>query len=313
MAAPFGRYQLVRRLASGGMGEVFLARRVEAGGLDTQVVLKRVLPHLASQPGFMDRFLEEARLAARLHHPNIVEVLELGEVGGLPYMAMEYVPGADLRLLQQRAAGPLPPAVALRIAADVAAALEHAHGLADAHGQPLQLVHGDVSPQNVLVGLEGQVKLIDFGVASAVGHAPRSTPDSPQGKYPYMSPEQAQGHALDARSDLFSLGLVLWELLTGARLFHGESDLVSLRRVRACHVPAPSALVPGLPRALDAVTARALAREPGERWQDARALRVALEESAASAGWVADHATLENWMHGLTAERLPSPSGRGAG
>jgi serine/threonine-protein kinase len=310
MPAAFGRYQLHCRLATGGMGEVFLARTAAEGEAGRPVVLKRLLPHLAGSPHFTALFHAEARLASRLHHPHLVEVLETGEVEGMAFVAMEYVAGEELGQLQERAGGGrLPPGVALRVAADVAAGLAHAHRLADAQGAPLGLVHGDVSPRNVLVGPGGEVKLIDFGVArTSSGETPPPIPGALCGTYPYMSPEQAEGRAVDARSDLFSLGTVLWELLTGERLFEGASDLVRLRRVRACRVDAPSSRAAGVPAAVDAVVLRALAREPEARWPDAEAFRWALEEAALGAGLDAGREALAAWVQGL-----PSPAGvRGA-
>ncbi len=244
------------------MGEVFLARADEK-----RLVLKRILPHLAANQQFLDLFLDEARILARLSHPNVVRILELGDVKGAWYVAMEYVEGKDLRSLPG-----LPAALACRIVADAAAGLDAAHKARDAQGRPLHIVHRDVSPHNVLVSFDGAVKVIDFGVAKA---ALRVDTAEVQGKYPYMSPEQVDGETVDARSDQFSLGIVLWELLTGRRLFKGSSDVQTMQRVQACMVPLPQA-APGV---VDAVM-RALKKDPARRFDDMAGFASELEPFA---------------------------------
>ena|GEM_PF-2014962 len=248
----FGRFELIQRLAVGGMGEVFLARD---GGAGEPLVLKRILPHLAGNTEFLDLFLEEARIQARLNHPNVVRIVELGDVDGAWYLLMERVEGVDLRKLMR---GPLQLGLACRIAADVAAGLSAAHAAVDAQGRSLQVVHADVSPHNVLVSFGGEVKLFDFGVAKAAGRFARDD-EALRGKFPYMSPEQAAGERLDSRSDLFALGVVLWELITGKRLFEGRSDLDTMNRVLACQVESPGGPV------ADAVL-RALQKQPAKRF-----------------------------------------------
>jgi serine/threonine protein kinase len=230
------------------MGEVFAATKD-----GRQVALKRLRPS-ASVPMFLD----EARVAARLHHPNIAEIYELGEVDGVWFLAMELVRGVDLSRV-----GPVAAAEAVRIAAQVALGLDHAHKARNAQGRLLRVVHRDVSPHNVLVAKDGAVKLIDFGVARAVGG----------GKPAYQSPEQADGEDGDARSDQFSLGVVLWELLTGKRLFDADSDVEIIERVRACEVPEP-------PHTAGPVM-RALSKDPKRRFPDCKAFAEALRYSGA--------------------------------
>ncbi len=248
----FGRFELVQRLAVGGMGEVFLVRDGDAG---EPLVLKRILPHLADNTEFLDLFLEEARIQARLNHPNVVRILELGDVEGAWYLLMERVDGVDLRKLMR---GPMALSLACRIAADVAGGLAAAHDAVDAQGRSLRVVHADVSPHNVLVSFGGEVKLIDFGVAKAAGRFARDD-EALRGKFAYMSPEQAAGEKLDSRSDQFALAVVVWELITGRRLFEGRSDLDTMNRVLACEVESPGSPVG------DAVM-RALRREPSKRF-----------------------------------------------
>lgn len=311
MSLPFGRYQLLRKIASGGMGQVFLARAEGAQGFEKLLVIKRVLPHLVEDEDFLDMFLDEARIAASLNHPNLVQIFELGEANDATYLAMEYVPGEDLRRVERRARTEgkgLPVGIALRIVSDAAAGLHYAHQARDGKGQPLQLVHRDVSPQNILVGYSGAVKLIDFGVAKAAGRSQQTASGVLKGKFPYLSPEQAAGKVIDHRSDQFALGIVLWEILTGQRLFKDDSDLATLRRVQECHVPPPSSLEPAVPKALDAIVLRALAKSPDDRFQDCGAFRLALEELAISRALPASSAHLTAFMGELYAQRIAAES-----
>jgi serine/threonine protein kinase len=305
MAVAFGKYELLRKIASGGMGQVFLAR--ERGGVERLVVLKLILPHLAEDDEFLNMFVEEARLVGRLRHPNLVTILDLLEIEGRQCLAMEYVQGDDLRRVDKHArlkGQLLPPGLVLRIIAEAAAGLDYAHQARDAQGQPLKLVHRDVSPQNILVGFDGGVKIIDFGVAKAAGSSQHTATGVLKGKYPYMSPEQASGQAIDGRSDQFALGVVLWELLTGKRLFKGETDLMTLRLVKDCQVPFPSQLNPKLPPGLDDVVMRALEASPQKRFSDCGAFRLALEDYILQMRLQASSAHLAAYLRGLYAERI---------
>ncbi|HEX5750781.1 MAG TPA: protein kinase [Archangium sp.] len=310
MAVAFGKYQLLRKIASGGMGQVFLA--LERGaGLERLVVLKLILPHLAEDEDFLAMFLEEARLVARLAHPNLITILELTEIDGRHCLAMEYVQGDDVRRLEKfaRAQGkPLPVGLVLRIIAEAAAGLHYAHQARNPQGQPLQLVHRDVSPQNILVGFDGGVKVIDFGVAKAAGSASNTATGVLKGKYPYMSPEQANGQPVDGRSDLFALGVVLWEMLTGRRLFKGESDLMTLRLVRDCQVPPPTQLNPKLPPSVDELVLRALAPTPEGRFPDCGAFRLAIEDYILQYRLPASNAHLSAYLRDLYTERITRES-----
>ncbi|RKH41260.1 serine/threonine protein kinase [Corallococcus sicarius] len=310
MAVAFGKYELLRKIASGGMGQVFLAQE-HGTGFERLVVLKLILPHLAEDEEFLEMFLEEARLVARLSHPNLITILDLTEIEGRHCLAMEYVQGEDVRRLDRTARNqgrPLPAGLVVRIIADAAAGLSYAHGARDGQGQPLQLVHRDVSPQNVLVGFDGGVKVIDFGVAKAATSGQQTATGVLKGKYPYMSPEQANGLPVDGRSDLFALGVVMWELLTGKRLFKGDTDLMTLRLVRDCQIPPPSQLNPSLPPGLDDVLLKALAPTPEGRYPDCAAFRLALEDYALNQRLPSSSAHLAAYLRDLFAERIAAES-----
>jgi serine/threonine-protein kinase len=303
----FGKYQLLRNIASGGMGQVLLARKGNAG-FEKRVVIKRILPHLVEDETFFAMFVDEAKLAMRLDHPNIVRIAEFGVESGIHYLEMEYVAGDDVKRLErqaQRMGKPLPFGLVLRIVADAAAGLDFAHKATDERGSPLGLVHRDVSPHNIVVGFDGAVKLIDFGVAKATGRSQHTATGVLKGKFPYMSPEQADGRqALTAQSDIFSLGIVLWELSTGRRLFKGDTDLMTQRLVSACAVPPPSTLNPSLPEAFNAIALKALAKSPTDRYADAAAFRMALEEFALAHAIATSHAHLATYMHELYQDRI---------
>lgn len=266
----------MRRLATGGMAEIYLARTVDAAGADTQLVVKRMLPDLARDPAFVEMFLAEAEITSRLAHPNIVRVAEIGEDGGNYFYAMEYVRGSDLLelmrvLSKQHKAVPIEVAVAIVIR--VCLALEHTHALCDDSGRPLDVVHRDISLGNILVGYDGSVKLADFGVVRHGGRA-RTEPGILKGKLGYMSPEQCLGERLDGRSDLFSLGVVLYEITTGERVFPPcESDEATVTRIIQCAIKPPTELQFGYPIDLGAIVMTALQRDPSQRYQTARDLR----------------------------------------
>ncbi len=310
MGIPFGRYTLLKKIASGGMGQVLLAKKGE-GDFEKLVVLKRILPHLVEDEEFFAMFRDEAKITMRLDHPNIARINEFGVEAGVHYIEMEYVAGEDLRRLEKRAAAVetgIPIGVVLRVIADAAAGLDFAHKAKDAKGVPLNLVHRDVSPQNVLIGFDGSVKLIDFGVAKAAGRAQHTATGILKGKFPYMSPEQAEGLDLDARSDVFALGIVLWEQLTGRRLFKGENDIATQRLVRECVVAAPSQVEPSSPAGLDAIVLKALAKKREDRFSDAAQLRMALEEFAVANGIPSSSGHLAAFMGELYAERIEKES-----
>ncbi|MFH1808316.1 MAG: PEGA domain-containing protein [Pseudomonadota bacterium] len=265
----FGKYRVIRRIAVGGMGEIFLARQTGVAGFDRLVILKTMLPDLVEEEGFLDQFLDEARVAATLNHPNIVNIYEVGQWQGVYIISMEYIKGDHLgRLIQSsiKAKKPIPYLVASKIVHDAALALDHAHFAVDTDGKPLSIVHRDVGLQNIMVRLDGVAKVVDFGVARAANRSTRTRTGMVKGKLPYMSPEQAAGADLDGRSDQFSLGVVLWEMATRRRLFKSDNDLITLRKLIHEPIPAPSTVVPDFPVPLDAIIMRMLQRDREARF-----------------------------------------------
>lgn len=278
----FGRYELVAHLATGGMAEIFLARERGLAGLERLVVIKRILPKLAHNASFIDMFLREARIVARLNHPNIIQIYELGSEAGDYFIAMEYVHGSTVReiqLLAEQRGSEVPVSVAVSIIEQACRGLHAAHQLKDLDGTPLGLIHRDVSPHNLMCSAEGFIKLLDFGVAKASQGSDATYSGHLKGKFAYMSPEQCQGQQLDRRADIFSLGVVVWETLTGERLFKRESDLDMMRAVIQEQTPAPSELNPEVPPAIDAVVLRALKKDRAQRFQSADEMRSALLEA----------------------------------
>lgn len=282
-----GRYEVLARLAVGGMAELFLAREQGIAGLERLVVLKRILPHLADRPSFVDMFLREARIVARLAHPNVVQIFDLGEEGGTFYIAMEYIHGTTVRELQilcekQHRAFPVDVAVAIMLQA--LRGLHSAHELAGLDGKRLGLVHRDVSPHNLMCTTDGHVKLLDFGVAKATEDSLESTQSGNlKGKFAYMSPEQARRQTLDRRSDIFGAGIVFWETLTGQRLFKRESEIEMMEALFTADIHPPSR-VAAVPPELDDIVLFALARERDRRWSTAEEMRTALYDVSVRLG-----------------------------
>ncbi len=278
-----GRYEIVKRIATGGMAELFLARTVGLMSVQQVVVIKRILPQLASQNEFVEMFLDEARIAATLQHPNIVQMHDVGEENGNYYIAMEYLHGEDARsimvatLKQQRR---LPMPVALHMVVGVAAALQYAHEKVDFDGKPLKIVHRDVTPQNIVATFDGNIKLVDFGIAKASNRLNETRFGTLKGKVAYMSPEQCTGQPLDRRSDIFSLGIVLFELTLSRRLFRGKSDFEILKSIVEEPIPRPTAIDAQYPPELERIVLKALTRDAAGRYQTARELQIDLEEFA---------------------------------
>ncbi|MBM4380924.1 MAG: serine/threonine protein kinase [Deltaproteobacteria bacterium] len=289
------------------MAQIYLARKQGLEGFSKFNVVKRILPHLSENDEFVKMFLDEARIAARLDHPNIVQIFDFGAADDTYYIAMEYIHGEDVRRVWKaaEAAGrTIPVPLVCRVISDASAGLDFAHGYTDPSGLALNIVHRDVSPQNILVTFEGGVKVVDFGIAKAADQATVTRSGVLKGKYSYMSPEQAAGHRVDRRTDIFALGVVMYELLTGERLFKRSNDILTLNAVTECEVAPPSKLVPTIPPDLDAIVLRALAKNPQDRYQEAGQLRLALED------WLTEHrqpgsnAHLSAFMKELFAERL---------
>jgi serine/threonine-protein kinase len=293
----FGQYVLLRRLARGGMAEVFLAQQRGLEGFDRRVAVKRILPHLADSPDFVKMFLGEARLAAQLSHPNIVHIYEFGKVEQDYFIAMEYVEGVHAGQLWKHgeAGDKLPATLVARIGADAATALHHAHELRDQTGKPYGLVHRDVSPANIMISYDGVVKLCDFGIAKAAALGDQLTnPGQVKGKYAYMSPEQTVASALDGRSDVFSLAIVLWELLTGKYIVPRGDAVEAMRRLRDGRLEPIDQAAPDVPRGLaDAIT---WALQPRDRRATATEFAQALEAFIKSSPEIANAMQLGAWV-----------------
>jgi TonB family protein len=308
----FGQYELLERIASGGMAELFRARRSGVEGFQKIVAIKKILPHIADNDEFIAMFADEAKVAAQLNHPNIVHIYDLGKIeSGGYFIAMEYVEGTDLRtvLRSGREVGlSLPIPLAVYVASKVASALDYAHRRRDSRGEELRIVHRDVSPQNILISHEGEIKLCDFGIAKADRKVSRTESGSLKGKLQYMSPEQAWGKPIDHRSDLFSLGTVLHEMLTGERLFRGDSDMMVLELVRKADVPPPSRINPDVPVALDQVVMKALAREPEDRYGTGSELLRDLESILYSYTPAPGSADVAIYLNRLREAQLVSPA-----
>jgi serine/threonine protein kinase len=300
-----GRYELLVALGVGGMATVWIAREASDVG-DRLVALKAMLPELAQQPDFRTMFLEEGQVVRSIDHPNVVRVHEVGEDRGTLFMAMEWVRGDSLKTIIREAkkGRAVPSEMAVRIIADTASGLHAAHELRGWDGELRNLVHCDVSPHNILVGVDGRARLVDFGVANGTAHSDPDTGDQVKGKYGYMSPEQASGERIDRRSDVFALGIVLFELTTGERLFRGETPAHTLRLVQAARIPNPARLVPGYPARLAEIVQRSLEREMTQRYQTADELRAALEQYLVEERVVVSHASVGKLVYRVLKPRL---------
>lgn len=304
-----GKYQLIRRIATGGMAEIFLARTSAIHGFEKVVVLKRILPQYAENDEFIRMFLAEARLAATLHHANVVQVYDIGEQDAAFFFTMEYVAGQDLRKLvraARRANRALPLEHILHVVMGVAAGLSHAHEKLGPDGKSAGIVHRDVSPSNVLVTYDGGVKVVDFGIAKAASSQHHTVAGTLKGKIPYMSPEQCRGEPVDCRSDIFSIGTLLWELTTGTRLFAGDNEFAIINRVASGDVPAPRTIRPDYPPELEAIVMRALKADRNERYSSALDLQIDLEDFAREARLPVSSARVARFMRELFAQEIAS-------
>jgi serine/threonine-protein kinase len=267
------RYRVLKRLASGGMAEVFVAESAGIEGFKKRVAIKRVLPHLSKKDEFIEMFLDEARLSGQLAHSNVVSVFDIGVGDGAYFIVMEHVDGADLRTIiehNKKMQRRVPVEVAVFIATKICQGLAYAHELETLDGKPLKIVHRDITPANVLITKYGEVKIVDFGLAKATSQLAKSDAGIIKGKYGYLAPETVLEQGVDHRVDIFALGILLWELLAGRRLFLGESDFATVRLVRDAVVPPISEVNESVPRYLEPILGRALARDPFSRYGSAR-------------------------------------------
>jgi serine/threonine protein kinase len=272
----FGKYILLERLASGGMAEVYLSKSTGAVGVNKFVAIKRILPQFSDHPEFIDMFKEEAKICVNLNHGNVVSIYDFGVERGQFFLVMEYVEGRNMRQILnelKKSNGQFSIEQISYMMKEVAAGLDHAHRLLDGTtGKPLNIVHRDMSPQNIMVSFEGEVKIIDFGIAKAETQVEATKAGTLKGKYGYMSPEQADGQGIDPRTDIFSLGIVLWELLANDRLFTSNNEAAILRKIRDCQVPAIRKINPTVPPELERIVNKALAKDRSLRYQTAAAL-----------------------------------------
>src|SRR5262245_49085254 len=266
------RYRVIERLASGGMAEVFLAESAGIEGFKKQVAIKRVLPHLSEKKRFIAMFLDEARLSAHLSHSNVAQVFDIGVGDNAYFIVMEYVDGADLKAVieyMKKSGHVFPVEAAVFITSRICEGLTYAHELRGTDGQPLEIIHRDMSPPNVLITKHGEVKIVDFGLAKATSQLEKSEAGIIKGKFGYLSPEAAQGLDIDHRTDIFAVGIILWEMLAGRRLFFGETDFATVKMVQSAQIPP---LEREIPAELARILARSLARDPATRYATARDL-----------------------------------------
>jgi len=302
---PFGKYLLLDRIAVGGMAEIFLARQVE--GPDQRLVIKRIRPHLSRQPAFVKMFLNEAKLAAQLNHPNVVQIYDLGKIGETYFIAMEHIFGRDMRRIipkADRMGIPFPMVYALKIASAVCEGLSHAHQKHDLYGNPLNIVHRDVTPENIMVSFGGAVKILDFGIAKAQNQLEQARAGEIKGKLSYMSPEQCQGFALDQRSDLFSLGTVLYEWVTGYKLFTGDSEVAVLKSITEGKIYSPSYFKADIPEGVEAILMRALEKDRDRRYQTAWDMQSDIDRLLAEYDFTPTDLHLANFLRQLFYDEL---------
>lgn len=307
--------RLVRRIATGGMAEVWEARQIGVQGFEKRLAVKVVLPHLVENQEFIHMFLDEGRLAARLDHPNVCQIYKLGHAqnANTYYMAMEYIDGVGLNTILREAARrglPLPFEHCCQIMIGACAGLDYAHSCTDAQGRPLHLVHRDISPQNLMITFDGAVKVVDFGIAKAATQIQHTRAGVVKGKYAYMSPEQATADVLDQRSDIFALGVVLWEMTTGHRLFRADNEIATLHKIISGDYPPPSAYRDSYPPALEMIVMRALAPNREERYQNCGQFQMDLEDFLLRHGMAAGSKRLAHYVRWLmSGDDLPAPTG----
>ena len=309
MPRDFGKYRLTRRIATGGMAEIFLAHRVETP--DEPLVIKRILSHLTEAEDFVSMFLDEARIAASLDHPNIVRINDIGQIEGRYFLAMEYIPGEDIRSIYNQAyrlQRSLPLSHSIQVVAGAARGLAYAHRATDMAGKSMQLVHRDVSPQNILVTYDGGVKVVDFGIAKAANKVAQTSAGVLKGKYSYMSPEQAMGEGIDHRTDLFALGIILYETTTGTRLFKRENELATLQAIIKCDYKPPHEVVYDYPDGLEEIVLKAITKDPDERYQDGDSFADDLDSFLKDSGLALGREKIGEFMTNLFEDKLEAES-----
>ncbi len=303
----FGRYYLLRHIATGGMAEIYLSKQIGLEGFEKLLVVKKILNQYLENEEFITMFLDEARLAAKLDHPNIVRIYDLGKQDRNYYIAMEYIPGEDLRTILRKVSKQsklVPQQHTLHIISSVCEALDYAHKKKDATGKPLGIIHRDISPQNVMVSYEGNVKLLDFGIAKATTQSNETEAGVLKGKYAYMSPEQAKGQKLDNRSDIFSVGILLFEMLTNHRLFKTASQLDTLKKLVYEEIPSPKEFNADISDELEAIVMKALAKDVDKRYSSAREFQHDIEDYLAKNRIVASTTRVSEFMQETFKEEI---------
>jgi eukaryotic-like serine/threonine-protein kinase len=311
----FGKYTLVERIAVGGMAEIFLGRQAGLEGFEKTIVIKRIRPHLSKQPNFVKMFLNEAKLAAQLNHPNIVQIYDLGKIGESYFIAMEYIFGRDMRRIIPKADEmgiPFPMVYALKIASSVCEGLYYAHQKVDLYGNPLNIVHRDITPENIFVSFDGTVKVLDFGIAKAANQLEQTRAGEIKGKLSYMSPEQCMGKPLDCRSDLFSLGVVLYEWLTGFKLFTGDSEVAILKSITDGKIYRPSYFKADIPEAVENILMRALEKDRDKRYQSAWEVQYDIDQFLTQYEFTPSNIHLANFLKQLFFDELEEEKARAA-
>ncbi|WNG20017.1 protein kinase [Cystobacter fuscus] len=302
---PFGKYLLLDRINIGGMAEVWRGKMFGAGGFERLVAIKRILPNIAEDDEFISMFIDEAKISVQLNHANIAKIEELGQIQNNYFIAMEYIPGKDMRAIFDRGrkkSEPAPVPLVAYVVSKMCEGLDYAHRKKDGMGRDMNIVHRDISPQNILISFEGEVKVIDFGIAKAAGKATKTQAGILKGKFGYMSPEQIRGLPLDRRSDIFAIGVCLYEMLTGERLFVGDSDFSVLEKVRKAEVVPPSAYNRRIPESLEKIVLKALARDVDERYQYANELGDDLQRFLITSESIFSRKDLMQYMKSTFAE-----------
>ena len=303
----FGKYTLVDRIAVGGMAEIFLARQAGLEGFEKTIVIKRIRPHLSNQKSFVKMFLNEAKLAAQLNHPNIVQIYDLGKISDTYFIAMEYIFGRDMRRIIPKADSmgiPFPMVYALKIASSVCEGLFYAHQRCDIYGNALNIVHRDVTPENIFVSFDGTVKVLDFGIAKAANQIEQTRAGEIKGKLSYMSPEQCMGQPLDSRSDIFSLGVVLYEWVTGFKLFTGDSEVAILKSITEGKIYAPSYFKADIPESVERILMKALEKDRERRYQTAWDMQYDIDQFLSQYEFTPSNIHLSNFLKQLFSDEL---------
>lgn len=303
----FGTYTLVERIALGGMAEVFLARRSGIEGFEKEIVIKRIRPHLGRQKAFVNMFLGEAKLAAQLSHSNIVQIYDLGRIEESYFIAMEYIAGRDMSAILPKAKKlgiPFPVEYALKVASSVCEALNYAHSKTNNLGQPLNIVHRDISPENIRVAWSGDIKILDFGIAKAATQLHETKAGEIKGKLCYMAPEQVLGKSVDQRSDVFSMGVVLYELLTGLKLYTGSNELDIMNKIVDAKIHPPSYFREGVPEEVEAIVLKALEKDRAHRYQSASDLQYDIDSFLAGHEFTPSSTHLANFVKQLFRQEL---------